>query len=62
MFKHIQIKRHLKCHQSKESKSHVNIDISFENNEHSCDNIIENISIEHINNISKNILSSNIIQ
>jgi hypothetical protein len=43
----------LKYLESKESKSHVNIGISSKNNEHCSNNVIENISREHVNNISK---------
>jgi len=44
----------LKYLELKERKSHVNIDISLKNNEHCFDNVIENISRKHVNNISKN--------
>jgi hypothetical protein len=57
----LQIKWCLKYLDSKENKSHVNISISLENNEHCYSNVIENISIKNYNNIPKNILSSNII-
>jgi hypothetical protein len=50
----------LKYLESKENKSHVNINIFSANNEHSSNNVIENISTECVNNISKNIFSSNI--
>jgi hypothetical protein len=40
----LQIKQHLKYLESKENKSHVNIDIClFENNEHCHNNVIEKI-------------------
>jgi hypothetical protein len=55
----LQIKRHLKYLKSKEKKSHVNISIFSANNEHYSNNVIENISIKCINNISKK-KSSNI--
>ncbi len=57
----LQIKQHLKYLEWKENKNHENIHIFFLNNEHSFDNVIENISRKHANNISTNILSSNII-
>jgi uncharacterized protein YifN (PemK superfamily) len=44
----------LKYLESKERKNHLNIDISLKNNKHFFDNVIENISREHVNNISKN--------
>lgn len=50
----------MKYLESKENKSHENINIFSANNEHSSNNVIENISTECVNNISKNIFSSNI--
>ncbi len=45
----------------KRKKNHENIHISSKNNEHSFENVIENISRKHANTISTNILSFYII-
>jgi hypothetical protein len=44
---------------NKKKPKNVNISIFSEKNEHHFDNVIEIISIKHVNNISTNILASN---
>jgi hypothetical protein len=53
----LQIKWHLKYLESKENKCDKHFDIFSKNNENCSNNVIENISIEHMTSTSTNISS-----